>query len=364
MTSPELNVEAPPALPSSHRWDLDVLRIMAILGVISIHVFGLILIRTDLRGTATWTFGTILDLGSRWCVPMFVMISGALLLSPRAHQAGVVAFLRRRATRLLPALVVWHLVYLLLVRQVMLRAELVPDEVAVNFIDGRVFTALYFLWLILGLSVVAPALAAFIGGNDRRAKRSAVVGLAWGAALVALPLIATVLGHPRLRGENALTLWIPYVGVFIAGYAWRQPHATGSRWIWTGLTAVALIAVDIWLFSVAPDFAWLQAVTPPLEYPGLATALAAVALFVCVIDICARLRPSERVRHVLQILGGATFGVFLVHLVLVVAAMEWLPQLYASPAPLAKIELYVLVVVTAFAISIFAGRIPGLRRVF
>jgi peptidoglycan/LPS O-acetylase OafA/YrhL len=89
-----------------------------------------------------------------------------------------------------------------------------------------------------------------------------------------------------------------------------------------------------------------------------------VALFICVIDICARLRPSERVRHVLQILGGATFGVFLVHLVLVAAAMEWLPRLYASPSPASKIGLYVLVAVTAFAISIVAGRIPGLRRVF
>ena len=62
--------------------------------------------------------------------------------------------------------------------------------------------------------------------------------------------------------------------------------------------------------------------------------------------------------------AGRRSAVFLVHLVLVVAAMEWLPQLYASPAPVAKIELYVLVVVTAFAISIIAGRIPGLRRVF
>ncbi|MCG8151031.1 acyltransferase family protein, partial [Pimelobacter simplex] len=101
--------------PRPYRWDLDVLRIMAILGVLAIHIFGLILGEEQLRGTSTWYFGLIIDLGSTWCVPVFVMISGALLLDPRAHVGGPGIFLRKRALRLVPALVVWHLVYLLLV---------------------------------------------------------------------------------------------------------------------------------------------------------------------------------------------------------------------------------------------------------
>lgn len=363
MTLSEKDVR-PQTAASTHRWDYDVLRILAILGVVAIHVFGLILGRPDLRGTDTWNFAVILAIGSNWCVPMFVMVSGALLLAPRAHAAGPGAFLRKRAVRLLPAVIVWHLVYLVVVRHWILQADLVPETVAVNFIDGKVYTALYFLWLILGLYVVAPVIAAFLrDGDARRAQITAIVACLWGAALLVLPLVATQLGFPRTRTDTAVTLWIPYVGLFIAGYAWREPRAEGRRWIWAGGIAVALVTLDIWLFNVAPDFAWLRAFLP-VHYVSLPTVGAALAIYLCVIDLCARLRPKERVVKIIGAIGSATFGVFLVHLLLVAVVRRWWPDLYADPAPVAKLELYAMVVVASFAISVAAARVPWLRRIF
>lgn len=363
MTSPETTVSVPRAGAPAHRWDFDVLRIMAILGVVAIHIFGLILGRADLRGSDTWLFAVILDIGSNWCVPVFVMISGALLLSPRMHRAGPAAFLRRRAVRLLPALVVWHLVYLVVVRHLILGSDLRADVVTVNFIDGKVYTALYFLWLVLGLYVVAPVLAAFLDGDDRRARIVAVLACLWCAALVVLPSVATQLGQPRTRIDTALTMWLPYVGLFVAGYAWREPRDRGVRWLWAAIVAVVLIAFNIWLFESAPDFAWLRALTP-VHYATLATVGSAIAIFICVIDLCARLQPPARVVRVLGALGSATFGVFLVHLLLVALCRRWWPELYLDPSPLAKTQLYAGVVVASFAISVLAARVPGLRRVF
>ena len=59
-TGTRTGIEPGAARPApSLRWDLDVLRVLAILGVVAIHIFGLILARQDLRGTATWHFGVI-----------------------------------------------------------------------------------------------------------------------------------------------------------------------------------------------------------------------------------------------------------------------------------------------------------------
>ena len=39
----------------------------------------------------------VVDIGNVWVIPVFVMVSGALVLGPRAHAAGPRAFYRKRA---------------------------------------------------------------------------------------------------------------------------------------------------------------------------------------------------------------------------------------------------------------------------
>ncbi|WP_193606680.1 acyltransferase family protein [Nocardioides lijunqiniae] len=357
--------QAAVAAPTTgRRFELDVLRILAILGVVAIHVFGLILGRPDLRGTPTWTFAVVLDLGARWSVPFFVLASGLLVLAPRAHAAGPAAFYRKRVTRLLPALVVWHAVYLLVVRFWMQGEEPRTDFVIVNFIDGKVFTALYFLWLILGLYAVAPVLAAFLSaGGQRRAATAAAVALVWCGTVTALPAITSLLGEPRPWSQGALTWWLAFAGLFLAGYAWGTARPESTRWRWTAPLGLLLMAEAVWQFSVTPDHRWLQAALPP-TYTGLGVAVGSVCLFVAGVDLLARLRPSDAVRRVTGALSDATFGVFLVHLLVVAVLRQVWPEWYASPAPVDKTEMYVVVVVAAFAISMLARQVPVLRRVF
>ena len=60
---------------------LDLLRVLATIGVIVIHVCG--------RGfygslfTSSWYYAVFYHSLVRWCVPVFFMISGALFLNPK-----------------------------------------------------------------------------------------------------------------------------------------------------------------------------------------------------------------------------------------------------------------------------------------
>jgi surface polysaccharide O-acyltransferase-like enzyme len=360
------DVQRPPAESpaGAYRWDLDLLRILAILAVVSIHVHGLILGRPRLEGTPTWYFALAVDIGVKWCVPVFVMISGALLLAPRAHARGVKEFYRRRLVRLLPALVFWHVFYVIVVRVWLLGRPVAFDELMVQLIDARIYTALYFLWLILGLYAVAPVLAAFLGqGGPRRALWSAFALMAWTAAVVAAQPVASLLGDPRAASVSALDMWVGYVGLFVAGYALREPRATGLRWAWTGAVAVALMALATWQYDNAAEHPWLLALLP-VGYTTPVIGLASLCVFVCVIDLCARVRPGPRLRAVLRTLGEATFGVFLVHLAVVAVIQVVLPEFYADPAPVQKLTMYAVVLVASYAISLAARRVPLVRRVF
>ena len=60
----------------------DVLRVGACLAVILLHLSATIVMDRDFLGGIHWHISNAIDAATRWCVPVFVMLSGALLLAP------------------------------------------------------------------------------------------------------------------------------------------------------------------------------------------------------------------------------------------------------------------------------------------
>nr|BFF10659.1 hypothetical protein GCM10025699_19620 [Microbacterium flavescens] len=62
---------------------LDILRVVAVAGVVAIHVFAATVENEAIRGSGTWWVAVAIDIGFIWVVPAFVMVSGALLFTTR-----------------------------------------------------------------------------------------------------------------------------------------------------------------------------------------------------------------------------------------------------------------------------------------
>ncbi|GAA2355028.1 hypothetical protein Cme02nite_68970 [Catellatospora methionotrophica] len=349
--------------PAGRNHGLDALRVAAICGVVAIHVFGEIVGNREMRGNTQWWIATAIDLGVVWCVPVFIMISGALILSPRAHAAGPAEFYRKRFARILPAMIFWHVVYLVLVRMMMHGERPGPGRLAVNFLDARVYTALYFLWLIAGLYLIAPVLAAFLrDGGERRAKIIAGVAVLWSVGAYMTPGVAAMLGEGRPITLGAWNIWFPYVGFFLAGWALRKVVPSPRGIALAALVAVVVQAEVVWQYGVRPDYPWLQAVFP-VTASGLATTIGSGCLFVVALGLGARWTVSERGGRRLKQLSDASFGVFLIHMLVFEVVMRFVPAVAQGTSLAWSAGAYVVVLVTAFALSIVAGKIPYLRAV-
>ncbi|MFD2766173.1 acyltransferase [Micromonospora eburnea] len=360
----EPTLPASPAAPPARQYGLDGLRILAICGVVAIHVVGLYVVKADHRSGGRWWLATAIDIGAIWTVPVFVMISGALLLSPRAHRAGPAVFYRKRFVRILPALVVWHLVYLLVVRVALRGEELDPTKIGTLLIDARVYTALYFLWLIAGLYVITPVLATFLAdGGRRRAYVTAAVALGWTMGAFMISGAASLLHAPRPISLGAWTMWWPYVGYFLAGWALHHVRLRGWRLVAVLLGTAVLLAEGVWRWGSKPDLPVVQALFP-VSYVGTTVALAAIGVFLVGISLGARLRPSERIGRLIVRLSDASFGVFLVHLLLL-ALIQWaFPEWPLGKSLTATLLTCVGVIVGSFAVSLGAARVPYLRAIF
>src|SRR5690242_18537661 len=64
----------------SYIFSLDVIRVLAIIGVVVIHITNAVYTRPDFFGGTMWWITIILDSLTRISIPLFLLISGYLIL--------------------------------------------------------------------------------------------------------------------------------------------------------------------------------------------------------------------------------------------------------------------------------------------
>lgn len=356
--------DADPQTPPPRRIGYDLLRIISICAVVAIHTFGPLAANPAIHGTAPWALSVLLSSGSIWAVPVFVMLAGALSLRERAHEDGPRSFYLRRAIRIVPALVAWTLIYLVVVRVILLREAISPTDAVIEIIDARTYPHLYFLWLIAGLYVAAPVLAAFLHGGGRR--RAAILGataLAFTLLLFMIPAVLGLkgLGHPIQLG--ALTFWLAYVGYFVVGYALSLFRHSGRWVVLAGLGIVVFGGITLAETVWPTQLAVLRAIALP-EYLGVGVAALSICVYVVGVTLLDRIRAGAQMARYVKTFSEASFGVFLVHLVVMLVPYNLLAGYHERTSVLEGVLAYVFVVVVSFAISIGARKVPGLRAIF
>jgi surface polysaccharide O-acyltransferase-like enzyme len=342
---------------------LSWLRVVAICAVVGIHTVGFNAIRPHTRDTLRGQLALLLDLGATFAVPVFVMASGAMLLDP-ARFRGNAAFLRKRAARLVPPLVFWHAWYLGLI-VVVIGGELSVRAATDRILDGNLYTALYFFWIVFGLALVAPVLVPFVRDNGRRG------ALVAGSAFAAIPVVTMATlelrSAPLAFSDWALTWWFPYLGMFLLGYALRGVVLRGAPLAAVVVAALALGVLQAWQWHNPDAPHWLQTLTP-VSYYSLTGLLQAVAVYLAFQGLVTpagplRMLTSANGVRLGRLLGDATLGVYALHLtVLYVVQRLGIggPRKWSPTGEDMLLRLLVVLVVT-WAIVLVLRRVPYVR---
>jgi surface polysaccharide O-acyltransferase-like enzyme len=331
---------------------LGVLRVTAAFGVVALHVISLWLRGTD-PGTAAWWIADFYDATTRWCVPVFIMISGALLLDPRRFQSPGV-FYRRRMGRILAPLAFWTVVYLGL--RVCFEHDPWP-LLARDVVRGHPYGHLWYLYVIAGLYWITPLLQPFVGRASRRALVWTVVSL-----LVAVSAHSLISTFTAGQGKpTVFSMFIAYIPYYLCGYLLRLvvvPHGW-IKYLVLEIVAVWLaIALGTGLFFGRVDF-YLS------SHHSILIILLSAGIFLLAFGLLGQ--PGiDRAQSwkVLRSLDGTSFGVYLIHpLCLFVVMRSGLPTATMLGQPLLWIPVVSAVIITASILLTFCFKaIPGARR--
>ncbi len=341
----------------------DLLRVLAAMAVVVLHISAGWLDQTAVGGTS-WTVLCTYDALVRWCVPMFVMLSGAFLLDPK-KSVNLRDIFFRYILRVLVALLVWGILYALLDYG---HSNWHFTWTGVKSAFGYVLRAqthyhLWFLYVIIGLYLVTPVLRAFVRGASRGTFHwfFLLTFLFYSLLPTLQQLFPNRMALPMMWADRFnIHLVLGYVGYYVAGY-YLKNYTLGRLaefliYILGILGAVATVWGTIVLSVRAGS---LNAVL--LEYSAPNVALMSVAVFVLFRYVLGV--SEERSRR--QRLGGVariTFGIYLVHDLFIILLRNFGISTLSFNPILSVPVLSAGVFLCAFAVAWLISKIPLLGR--
>lgn len=199
----------------------DTLRVISTFAVVWLHVSAHVVTNDQHFGTSAWWVGNVANSFSRWCVPLFVMMSGALLLS-RSSESDPLLFYRRRAARLLVPLLFWSIFYIGWTSYQ--EGQFDGYRAAKSVLAGYPYYHLWYLYMIMGLYAMTPFLGQMSSGSSPRLMVLLIV-ISFSMASIDSMLSP----FKKASAVTFVGLWVPYVAYYLAGhYLYIQRRTTAK----------------------------------------------------------------------------------------------------------------------------------------
>ncbi|GEM_PF-415042 len=203
----------------------DVLKIAAVYAVIVIHTAAPYLLLKNGGTLYSWWAGNIYDSLSRWCIPVFVMLSGFFLID-KYRDEKLASFFTRRFSRVLIPLVVWSLAYFLW-RTYANNEDLSLSSFIPMLLEEPVYYHLWFMYLVLGLYVITPVIGIYAKGT--RARHLWYYLALWFVLASGLTFVESWFGVTTYVSPGPGNSVFNFTGYFVLGWMLKDVELTPWR---------------------------------------------------------------------------------------------------------------------------------------
>lgn len=331
---------------------LDFLRCLAIFFVVVLHVMTPVLTNLGLYGSTSWYLCLFQNSLNRAGVPLFLMISGYLMLRDERTLA-VGGFYKKRLPRLLLPLAVWNGIYYI-AHALRAGEALSPVEYLRQLLNNGSSYHFWFVYTLLGIYLIAPFLKRMV---DAAGVKEQLILL----AIIMFP--GAVRPWLNMAGPIYIFLFDPlmesYLGYFLLGYLLGSQSLNKKLRVGIYLGGVAgfLIGSVGNLVTSSPE-----GIPLPFNMAyGLNHYLVAGAIFVLAKTFFEKHEAGlARLTRPLASLSGLVFGVYWVHVAVLELVSGFLGT--AMPLPLLLAEETLLTLVLSLGFSWVVSKLPVLRK--
>jgi surface polysaccharide O-acyltransferase-like enzyme len=323
----------------------DMIRILGTIVVVIGHVSDMVLY-TNTPLTWEWWVVNWWDAASRWAVPIYIMLSGSLLLDPHRVESPS-KFYHKRLMRIGVPLVFWSLFFMWVdVYYTGWRATISPafedasgylwsqhsawqwfvylvfsrPQLAwLNLLKGEPYMHLHFIFRIAGLYAFTPLIRVCLKHVSR--------GMLTGAVITMLVLSSadSVVNNITRTELSAFARFVPFLGYYLAGYLLRETHVSRRTLTlcWVGLIACIIIlggGTGLIVQHYVRTEHLTQIYGPPsipmilYDFLSPVRVIMAMCAWIVLVNLFKDPWPrSDRGRSVIRFWANTTLGLYLIH---------------------------------------------------
>ena len=356
----------------SRRLSYDVIRIVAICLVMLVHVSAYIVLYNTDPATKEFFFGNIVNGVSRAGVPLFLMLTGALLLNEnRKFDAKV--FYKKSFTWIALLMLGWTVAYAAfyaIAFPLLHHNPVAWDTVgktmwnyALNL--PTMYPHLWYMFMVVGLYLMIPVLRLFV----KRENKSYILGI----------IIAFVVAQLAVNTFNILmTGWAfnlttivnkfhvepatGFVGYVLTG--WYVTNFKIAKRKRVALYGLSLAAVMFATSMVQTQIKATPGVRGNLYEPLTLTAfLYGLGVFVLLYTLCGEKQTKHRLT---AMLSKDAFGVYIIHALWMELLTMWFPywEFPVKSVVVYMLALFLAVAVVSYLTVWLVSLIPGVKKIF
>ena len=337
----------------SRIWYWDILRILAMIFLVIRHSATATFEFVEMLST-NWWVSNIYGSLSAWMIPVFMMISGASFLEPRRNVTPKKLY-QKNIVRMLSAFAFWTVFYA--VYNIVSGQDLHNDFVTMIF-EGHFH--LWFIPMIIGMYMLTPLLRPVAENKKALISITIVTGLT-GVIIPTLQDLGLFFDNTLFTGLNHFGFFSAYVCFFFMGYLFHNVSIDkeGRALIYVlGIAATIIIFIGTYVLTVKDNYhnEDMQADN------NLFTAVQGIALFVFFKEKLKDVEFKESTQKFILDISGLTFGVYMVHVVLLALLDKFGFSPVTYPAVYMIPMLILFVLPTSFFISYVLKKIPFLGK--
>ena len=301
-----------PKKTSSHFFFADALRALAIFAVIILHTSSDYVEHYGEISNSNWWSADIYNGLVRFCVPMFVVLSGAFLLR-QDRVITIKELLLKRLPKLIIPLIFWSLIYILFktIDYGEPLSSINIKEQLKTFYQGPVAYHLWFLYMMIGIYFAWPVINVYIKAATE--KNIVYFLTIWFITNSVVGIINILTG---LNTSIELNIFTGYIGYFLLGY-----YLINFTFSATALAKIYLLGIAGFIISIVTPylcnrlgFAHTDDMIATDFTPDVVVCVTALFLWFKnnIGDGCQNI-----LRRIITEVSACAFGIYLVHVLVI-----------------------------------------------
>ncbi|MCW4047697.1 MAG: acyltransferase family protein [Candidatus Bathyarchaeota archaeon] len=341
---------------------VNLIRVVAIVLVIMLHASGEPP-ANDLQAMMYWLTTTAYNSFAATCVPLFVILSGALLLQPSKVNEPIKVFLKKRFNRIGWAFMFWTAAYFAW-RYFANHEALTFNSIVQGLLSGA-YIHMWFLYLIAGLYLITPVLRLITAYGEQHLLKYLLV--LWFLGVAVVPLLQLIKVYDLSMIQVNVFVFGGWIGYYILGIYLQKVQLRSS--ILYGLLILGFAWTMIGTFLVTFPFNSLGRYYYFYDSLTINMIISTVALFL----ILSKYKPDwpgnnhPHVNRVVQAISANILPIYLFHYMILESLQRGYFGFKISLTILDPIvEVPLITVVTLFitlGLILLMKKVPVLKKI-